>query len=119
MRGKGFTIWFTGLPCSGKSTLARLVKEVLDEIGFPAEVLDGDEVRQRLTKGLGFSKEERDENIKRIAYVSKLLTRVGGIAIVAAISPYQESREQARKEIGNFVEVFVECPLSVCMVILS
>jgi adenylylsulfate kinase len=78
-------------------------------------MLDGDEIRQRLCKDLGFSKEGRDENIRRIAYVSKLLTRVGGIAIVAAISPYRESRDRARMEIGDFVEVFVDCPLPVCM----
>ena len=115
MRQKGFTIWFTGLPSSGKSTLARLVQQTLDEVGLDVVVLDGDEIRQRLSKDLGFSKEGREENIRRIAYVAKLLTRIGGIAIVAAISPYRESRDRARMEIGNFVEVFVDCPLPVCM----
>lgn len=115
MRQKGFTIWFTGLPSSGKSTLARLVQQALDEIGLAAVILDGDEIRQRLSKDLGFSKEGREENIRRIAYVAKLLTRIGGIAIVAAISPYRESRDRARMEIGDFVEVFVDCPLPVCM----
>ncbi len=115
MRQKGFTIWFTGLPSSGKSTLARLVQQTLDEVGLDVVVLDGDEIRQRLSKDLGFSKEGRDENIRRIAYVAKLLTRIGGIAIVAAISPYRESRDRARMEIGDFVEVFVDCPLPVCM----
>ncbi|MDT7040987.1 adenylyl-sulfate kinase [Candidatus Nitronereus thalassa] len=115
MKNTGFTIWFTGLPSAGKSTLARVLHEILDEAGLPVEILDGDEVRQRLTKGLGFTKEDRDENIRRIAFVSKLLTRVGAIAIVAAISPYRESRERAKAEIGNFLEVYVECPLQVCM----
>ena len=115
MRQKGFTIWFTGLPSSGKSTLARLVQQALDEVGLAVVVLDGDEIRQRLSKDLGFSKEGRDENIRRIAYVSKLLTRIGGVAIVAAISPYRGARDRARMEIGDFVEVFVDCPLPVCM----
>jgi len=115
MKQQGFAVWFTGLPSSGKSTLARMLQRALDEAGFAVEVLDGDEVRQRLTKGLGFSKEDRDENIRRISYVAKLVTKVGGVAITAAISPYQESRERARAEIGNFVEVYVDCPLCVCM----
>jgi adenylylsulfate kinase len=115
MRRQGFTVWFTGLPSSGKTTLSRLLHKELDELGLAAEVLDGDEVRQRLTKGLGFTKEGRDENIRRIAYVAKLLTRVGGIAITAAISPYRELRDLARAEVGSFVEVYVNCPLQVCM----
>ncbi len=115
MKQQGFTVWFTGLPSSGKTTLARILQRALDEAGFAVEVLDGDEVRQRLTKGLGFSKEDRDENIRRISYVAKLVTKVGGVAITAAISPYQESRARARAEIGNFVEIYVDCPLSVCM----
>ncbi len=115
MKQQGFAVWFTGLPSSGKSTLARMLQMELDEAGFAVEVLDGDEVRQRLTKGLGFSRDDRDENIRRIAYVAQLLTRVGAVAITAAISPYRESRERARAEIGNFVEIYVDCPLSVCM----
>jgi len=115
MKRHGFTVWFTGLPSSGKSTLASLLHTELDEIGLSAEVLDGDEMRQRLTKGLGFTKEGRDENISRIAYVAKLLTRVGAVAITAAISPYKDLRDLARAEIGNFVEVYVNCPLQVCM----
>ncbi len=115
MKRQGFTVWLTGIPSSGKSTLARMLQRELDEAGLAVEVLDGDEIRQRLAKGLGFSKEDRDENVRRIAYVSKLLTRVGGVAITAAISPYRESRERARAEIGNFVEVYVNCPLQVCM----
>ena len=115
MRQRGFTVWFTGLPSSGKSTLARLLHQTLDEIGIASEIIDGEEIRQRLTKGLGFSKEDREENIRRIAYVSKLITRVGGVAIVAAISPYEELRERARIEIGDFVEVYVQCPLQICI----
>lgn len=115
MNSKGFTVWFTGLPCSGKSTLAKMLHAHLGQNGCAAEILDGDEVRQRLTKGLGFSKEGRDENIRRIAYVAKLITRVGGVAITAAISPYEKLRAQARDEIRNFVEVYVNCPLEVCI----
>jgi adenylyl-sulfate kinase len=92
-----------------------MVQRELDEAGFAVEVLDGDEIRQRLTKGLGFSKEDRDENIRRISYVAKRIANVGGIAITAAISPFREARERARAEIGNFVEVHVDCPLQVCM----
>jgi adenylyl-sulfate kinase len=79
------------------------------------EVLDGDEVRLRLSKGLGFSKEDRDENIRRISYVAKIITRCGGVAITCAISPYREIRNEARIEIGNFVEVYVKCPLEECI----
>lgn len=115
MAQRGFTVWFTGLPCSGKTTLSALLQKELQGRGLAVEILDGDEVRQRLTKGLGFSKEDRDENIRRIAYVAKLLTRVGGVAIAAAISPYRRLRDQARAEIGHFVEVYVQCPLEVCI----
>ena len=90
----GFTVWFTGLPSSGKSTLARMLENVLKERGFHVEVLDGDEVRLRLSKGLGFSKEDRDENIRRIAYVAKVVTRCGAVAITCAISPYREIRNR-------------------------
>jgi adenylyl-sulfate kinase len=115
MKRQGFVVWFTGLPSSGKSTLAQMIQRALDEAGFAVEVLDGDEIRQRLTKGLGFSKEDRDENIRRISYVAKRIANVGGVAITAAISPFREARERARAEIGNFVEVHVDCPLHVCM----
>ncbi len=114
MAHKGFTVWFTGLPCSGKSTLARLLEKELRARGKYVEVLDGDEVRQRLSRGLGFSKEDRDENIRRISYVCKLLSRNGVVAIAAAISPYKAVREEARAEIENFVEVYVKCPVEVC-----
>ncbi len=112
---KGFTVWFTGLPSSGKSTLARMLEKVLNDLDFHVEVLDGDEVRLRLSKGLGFSKEDRDENIRRISYVAKIVTRCGAVAITCAISPYHEIRDEARKEIGRFVEVYVKCPLEECI----
>ena len=112
---QGFTVWFTGLPSSGKSTLARQLEEELLARGRFVEVLDGDEVRLRLTKGLGFSKEDRDENIRRIGFVSKLLSRSGAIAITATISPYREIREELRSEIRNFVEVYVDCPVEKCI----
>jgi adenylyl-sulfate kinase len=111
----GFTLWFTGLPSSGKSTLARRVEEELLARGRAVEVLDGDEVRMRLTKGLGFSKEDRDENIRRIAYVAKLLGRSGAVAITATISPYREIREEIRAEIDHFVEIYVDCPIETCI----
>lgn len=111
----GFTVWFTGLPSSGKSTLARMLEQVLVERGERVEVLDGDEVRLRLSRGLGFSKEDRDENIRRITYVAKLITRCDGVAITCAISPYRALRDEARQEIGHFIEVYVKCALDVCI----
>jgi adenylyl-sulfate kinase len=110
---KGFTLWFTGLPSSGKSTLARKVEEILLERGMNVEVLDGDEVRENLSKGLGFSKEDRDTNIRRIGFVAKLLSRNGTVAITAAISPYKDVRDEMRRAIGRFVEVYVKCPIDV------
>ncbi len=115
MERSGFTVWLTGLPSSGKSTLAGLLAERLRGYGHAVEILDGDEVRRHLSRGLGFSREDRDENIRRIAFVAKLLTRVGGVAIVAAVSPYRAAREDARREIGRFVEVYVSCPVEECM----
>ncbi len=111
---RGFTLWFTGLTASGKTTVARQVAEWLQEAGFKVEVLDGDEVRENLSNGLGFSKEDRDRNIRRIGYVCKLLTRNGVVAIGAAISPYRSTRDAIREEIGDFVEVYVKCPLEIC-----
>ena len=115
MKRGGFTIWLTGLPCSGKSTIARLVCAEMCAAGFPATLIDGDEVRQRLSKDLGYSKEDRFENVSRISYLAESLTRVGAIPIIAAISPYRDSREQARKEIQRFIEVYVHCPVEVCI----
>lgn len=111
---EGFTLWFTGLSGAGKSTLANLVADRLRGMGRRVELLDGDEVRTNLSQGLGFSKADRDANIARIAFVAKLLSRNGVVAITAAISPYRETRDAARAQIDNFVEVFVECPLEVC-----
>ncbi len=112
----GFTVWLTGLPGAGKSTLAGLLSEHLSRLGMPVKVLEGDEVRVRLGKGLGFTKADRNENVSRIAYVAGLISSSGGVAIVAAISPYADARSAARREIGNFVEVFVSCPVHVCIV---
>ncbi len=110
---KGVTIWLTGLPSAGKSTIAGIVEKDLRSRGLPVEVLDGDVVRTNLSKGLGFSREDRDINIRRIAFVSKLLTRNGVVVIVAAVSPYRNTRDEARKEIGRFFEVHVKCPIDV------
>ncbi len=110
---KGFTLWFTGLPCSGKSTLALRVQEILLERGMNVELLDGDEVRQNLCKGLGFSKEDRDTNIRRIGYVCKLLSRNGAVAVAAAISPYRAIRDENRRAIERYVEVYVKAPIAV------
>ena len=110
----GFTVWLTGLPCSGKTTLARMLEAELTDVGRAVVVLDGDEVRQRLSRGLGFSKEDRDENVLRIAYVARLITQVGGVAIVCAISPYRAIRNEVRREIVKFVEVYISCPVEVC-----
>jgi len=107
MADQGFTVWFTGLSGAGKTTLSKMLQETLMKRGIPRiEIMDGDEVRQNLSKGLGFSKEDRDTNILRIAYVCKLLTRNNAVVFAAAISPYREIRAQARQMIGNFVEVF-------------
>jgi len=108
---KGFTLWFTGLSASGKSTLAERVRDILLERGMKVEVLDGDVVRQNLSKGLGFSKEDRDINIRRIGFVCNLLTRNDVVAIGAAISPYKAIRDENRKLIGRFVEVYCKCDL--------
>jgi len=111
----GFTLWFTGLPCSGKTAVANKVAERLRERGLKVERLDGDIVRKSLTRDLGFSKEDRNENIRRVTFVAKLLTRNGVAVLTSFISPYRELREHARQEIGNFVEVYVKCPVEVCM----
>jgi len=114
MKAKGFTVWFTGLPAAGKTTLAHSIAQELRQRGITRlEILDGDVIRTNLSKGLGFSREDRETNIRRIAFVCQLLTRNGVVAIAAAVSPYRDSREYGRKEIGRFVEVFVKCPLEV------
>ena len=110
---KGFTIWFTGMSGAGKSTVSRLLEQRLREQGAKVEVLDGDVVRTHLSKGLGFTKADRDENVRRIGFVCELLSRHGVIAIAAAISPYRAVREELRARIPEFVEVYVECPVEV------
>jgi adenylylsulfate kinase len=111
---KGVTIWFTGLSGAGKTTITQALAAQLQENKFSFEILDGDVIRQNLTKGLGFSKEDRDENIRRIGFVANLLTKHGAIVLVSAISPYQSIRQEVREKIGNFVEVFVNAPLATC-----
>jgi adenylylsulfate kinase len=111
---QGLTIWFTGLSGSGKSTLNEAVCARLAVRGFRVEPLDGDIVRRHLGRGLGFSKEDRDENIRRIGYVAGLLTKHDVIAVVSAISPYRAVRDEVRHSIGDFVEVYVNAPLEVC-----
>lgn len=112
---KGFTLWFTGLPCSGKSAVADRVAEILRSHNLRVERLDGDVVRKSLCRDLGFSKKDRDENIHRVTFVAKLLTRNGVAVLTSFISPYREIRDEARREIGEFIEVYVKCPLEVCM----
>jgi adenylyl-sulfate kinase len=117
VRGGGFTLWFTGLSGSGKTTIAHLVGPELDRRGLVVEYLDGDTVRTHLSKGLGFSKEDRDTNIERIGWVASRLTRLGGAVIAAAISPYEETRRKARamvEEWGAFVEVHVKASVEEC-----
>lgn len=109
----GFTLWFTGLSGAGKSTIANIIVKKVNEKGLKVELLDGDEVRTHLSKGLGFSKEDRDKNIRRIGYVASLLSRNGVITITAAISPYRDIRNEVRSMHENFVEVYVKCPLKV------
>jgi adenylyl-sulfate kinase len=113
----GFTLWLTGLSGAGKSTLATMLRNKLSARGIPVEVLDGDEVRTNLSRGLGFSKEDRDANIRRIGYVCRLLSRNGVATVSAAISPYRAVREEVRNRIqedgAGFIEVFVKCPIEV------
>ena len=111
---RGFTIWFTGLPCSGKSTIADAVAGELRKERPNVERLDADIIRKHLWRELGYSKEDRDENIRRATYLAQLLTRNGVAVLTSFISPYRELREYARQEIGDFVEVYVKCPVEVC-----
>jgi adenylylsulfate kinase len=111
---RGFTLWFTGLSGSGKTTISELVEHELRIRERPVEVLDGDIVRTNLSKGLSFSREDRNINVLRIGFVANLLTRNGVGVVVSAISPYKEARDQVRRRIVDFVEVFVDAPLEVC-----
>jgi adenylyl-sulfate kinase len=110
---KGFTLWFTGMSGAGKSTISAILAERLRARGIKVEILDGDVVRTHLSKGLGFSKEDRDENIRRIGFVCELLSRNEVVAIAAAISPYRAVRDEIRARIPLFVEVYIECPVEV------
>jgi len=114
MQQRGVTLWFTGLSGAGKTTISHAVSEKLKEMGAQFEILDGDIVRENLTKGLGFSKEDRDTNIRRIGFVANLLTRHGVIVLVSAISPYRAIREEVKASIGDFLEIFVNAPLEIC-----
>ncbi|MFX1522639.1 MAG: adenylyl-sulfate kinase [Promethearchaeota archaeon] len=114
MEHKGFTLWFTGLPCSGKSVLADTVAEDLRNRGMKVERLDGDIVRRSLTRDLGYTEEDRNMNIERVTFVAKLLTRNGVAVLASFISPYNEIREYSRNEIGEYILVYVKCSLQVC-----
>ena len=107
-------MWFTGLSGAGKSTIATELAKILRRQGYKVEVLDGDIVRKSLTRDLGYSRADRDENIRRIGFVANLLSRNGIIVLVSVISPYRDVREEVRQEIGNFIEVYVKAPLEVC-----
>jgi adenylylsulfate kinase len=112
---RGFTLWFTGLSGAGKTTVSEIVEKQLRRRRSKIEVLDGDIVRTNLSKGLGFSREDRDTNVLRIGFVAKMLTRNGVGVIVSAISPYKEARDMVRRDIGDgFVEIHVHCPIEVC-----
>jgi adenylylsulfate kinase len=110
----GFTLWFTGLSGAGKTTISQEIASYLKRLGFPVEILDGDVVRTHLSQGLGFSKEDRDINIRRIGFVASLLSRHQVIVIVSVISPYQKTREEVRGMTENFVEVYVKASLDTC-----
>lgn len=114
MEHKGFTLWFTGLPCSGKTVLANAVAEVLNAKGMKVERLDGDIVRKNLTRDLGFSEEDRNMNIERVTFVAKLLTRNGVAVLASFVSPYNKIRSYSRKEISDYILVYVKCSLKEC-----
>ncbi|MFX1388589.1 MAG: adenylyl-sulfate kinase [Promethearchaeota archaeon] len=114
MEHKGFTLWFTGLPCSGKTVLANAVRDDLKAKGMKVERLDGDIVRKSLTKDLGFTEEDRNMNIERVTFVAKLLTRNGVAVLASFVSPYNKIRQYSRKEIGDFILVYVKCSIEVC-----
>ncbi|MFW9970657.1 MAG: adenylyl-sulfate kinase [Candidatus Odinarchaeota archaeon] len=114
MEHKGFTLWFTGLPCSGKSVLADAIAEELKKMGMKVERLDGDIVRKSLTRDLGFSEEDRNMNIERVTFVAKLLSRNGVAVLASFVSPYNKIRAYSREEIGNYILVYVKCSLEEC-----
>lgn len=115
MSSNGFTVWFTGLPCAGKTTLARLVAEEIARRGLQVELLDGDAIRSTLSKDLGFSKEDRDENVRRLGFLRRQLNKHGVCTIVAAVSPYRAVRDEIRASLPYFVEVYVQASLKACM----
>jgi len=114
-RTRGFTLWFTGLPCSGKTTISEIVGKEFRERDLNVEMLDGDELRRNLSKDLGFSKEDRETHIKRVGFIAKLLSRNDVATLAAFVSPYRAVRKYLRIEIGNFIEVYVKCPVEVCI----
>ncbi|MFX1320914.1 MAG: adenylyl-sulfate kinase [Promethearchaeota archaeon] len=114
MEHKGFTLWFTGLPCSGKTVLANTVADELRKKGMKVERLDGDIVRKSLTRDLGFTEEDRNMNIERVTFVAKLLTRNGVAVLASFVSPYNKIRAYSRKEIGEYILVYVKCSLEEC-----
>ena len=111
----GFTAWFTGLPCCGKTTIAKKVYDILKDKGYKVEHLDGDIVRKDLTSDLGFSKGDREENLKRVTFVAKLLSRNDIIVLATFVSPYKKRRKIIKKEVKNFLEIYVKCPVEVCI----
>jgi adenylylsulfate kinase len=112
---QGFTIWFTGLPCCGKTTIANQLAVILKKKGFLVEQLDGDVIRQNFSSDLSFSKKDRDENISRATFLAKMLSRNNVVVLASFVSPYRRQRRRARKQIKNFVEVYVRCPVKICM----
>jgi adenylylsulfate kinase len=112
---QGFTIWFTGLPCCGKTTIADKVAIILRKKNYLVEQLDGDFIRQNFSSDLSFTKKDRDENIRRATFLAKMLTRNNVIVLASFVSPYKKQRRKARKEIIRFVEIYVRCPVKICM----
>jgi adenylylsulfate kinase len=115
MNGKGFVVWLTGLSGSGKTTIARSLQSQLQELGLRVELLDGDEVRKQLSPDLGFTKNDREMHARRVVYLSRLLARNGIVTLVSLIAPYRSFRDYARKEIGDYVEVYVKTSLETCI----
>ena len=112
----GVTLWFTGLPCSGKTTIAEIIKARLAGDGVPVELLDGDEIRKHFSKGVGFTKEDRNNHLQRVAYLCHLLSKHGVVVLASFVSPYRENRDNARQLIGDrFVEIFVDTPVEECI----